>query len=64
MTITELPSVIYACFVLRNYCELNDNILINDRIEGAICYERESQPALMREINQGCLCAVLRLTGA
>ena len=71
ITITDLPSMIHACFVLQNYCELSNETLLNKRIEGATSNERKSQPALMHERNQGneatskeCLCAVvLRLTG-
>lgn len=51
ITITDLPSVIYACFVLHNYCELNNKTLLNKRMEGAISNVRDSQPALMRERN-------------
>ena len=50
--ITDLPSVIYACFVLHNYCEINNETLLNERIEGAMRYERESQPALICGRNQ------------
>lgn len=51
ITITDLPSVIYACVVLHNNCELNNKTLLNKRIEGAISNVRASQPALMRERN-------------
>ena len=53
ITIMDLPSVMYACFVLHNYCELNNKTLLNERIESAIHNERESQPALMCERNEG-----------
>lgn len=40
--LTDLPYVICACFVLHNYCEINSELLQNERIERAIQYERES----------------------
>ena len=52
--LTDLPYVIYACFVLHNYCEINNEILQNERIERAIQYERESQPPLIHARNQAC----------
>ena len=50
--ITDLPSMMYACFLLHNYCQLNDESLLNERIQGAIHNERESQPTLMHGKNQ------------
>ena len=67
--ITDLTSVIYASFVLHNYCELNNETLLKKRIEGTIRNERECQPALMCERNQSNeatskeIRKVLQLTG-
>jgi len=52
--LTDLPYVIYAWFVLHNYCEINNEILQNERIERAIQYERESQPPQIHARNQAC----------
>ena len=45
INLSDLPSVIYACFVLHNFCEMNNESVAETRIQGAIDYDREFQPA-------------------
>ena len=45
INIDELPFVIYACFVLHNFCELNGESVAENRVQNAIAYDREFQPA-------------------
>ena len=42
----ELPSVIYACFVLHNYCE-QDEKMGEEKVASTINYDREFQPAIV-----------------
>ena len=39
-----LPHVIYACFVLHNYCEMQDDKVGNDDVSKAMRYDQEFQP--------------------
>ena len=41
----DLPYVIYACFVLHNYCEVNNETISEDRVRAAIDYDRNFQPS-------------------
>ena len=45
INIDELPFVIYACFVLHNFCELNGESIGENAVQNAIAYDREFQPA-------------------
>ena len=45
INLDDLPSVIYACFVLHNYCELNNEKISEEQVKTAIHYDREFQPA-------------------
>ena len=40
----DLPYVIYACFVLHNFCELNNESVCDDEVRRAVDYDREFQP--------------------
>ena len=42
----DLPYVIYAYFVLHNFCELNRESLGEECITANILYDREFQPQL------------------
>ena len=44
INLQELPSVIYACFVLHNFCELHKDVISNDRVFAAVNYDKEFQP--------------------
>ena len=49
----DLPFLIYACFVLHNFCEKHGESVSEDRVERVIQYDRLFQPAQVpaREIN-------------
>lgn len=44
INIDDIASVIYACFVLHNFCELNNETISEDKISSAIDYDRAFQP--------------------
>ena len=45
INIDKLPYVIYACFVLDNLCEFNNESVSEERVRSAIAYDRDFQPA-------------------
>ncbi|KAM3858860.1 putative nuclease HARBI1 [Diretmus argenteus] len=49
----DLPFVIYACFVLHNYCEVNDESVDEQRVDAAIRYDRDSQPPGVTSVTDG-----------
>ena len=44
INIDELPYVIYVCFVLHNFCELNGESIAESSVRMAISYDAEFQP--------------------
>ena len=44
INIAEVPFVIYACFVLHNFCEINGESVAESRVQSSIAYNREFQP--------------------
>lgn len=46
INLDDLPDVIYACFVLHNFCELNKEGAVESRTQDSIDYDREHQPRL------------------
>ena len=44
INIAELPFVIYACFVLHNFCEEKKEKINEQKVSAAIQYDREFQP--------------------
>ena len=44
INLADLPYVIYACFVLHNYCEASKDTVDDNRVAEAIQYDRENQP--------------------
>ena len=36
--------VIYACFVLNNYCEINKGCVHDELVRSSVLYERDFQP--------------------
>jgi len=44
INIDDLPAVIYACFILHNFCEENKETVSEERVGLAIAYDREFQP--------------------
>ena len=45
INIDDLPQVIYACFVLHNFCELNEEGISEEAIRRVITCDNASQPA-------------------
>ena len=43
--VDELPYVVYACFILHNFCELNHESVSKERVRIAISYNHDFQPA-------------------
>ena len=43
INLMELPHIIYACFVLHNFCELNNERISEDKVSSTIDYDREFQ---------------------
>ena len=42
-----VPTLIYACFILHNYCELSHQILDNSTVDAVLHYEKEfTQPCI------------------
>ena len=46
INIDDLPYVIYACFVLHNFYEINNERIGEDKVTAAIKYDRSFQPIL------------------
>ena len=44
INLQDLPHVIYACFILHNFCELNGEVISEERVRVATYYERQFQP--------------------
>ena len=44
MDINDLPLVMYACFVLHNFCEMNKDVIHEESVRSSIVYERQFQP--------------------
>ena len=44
VNIHDLPFVIYTCFVLHNYCEVNGEFISEERVRAATYYDRQFQP--------------------
>ena len=44
INLDDLPFVIYACFVLHKYCEMNKEPVDEHKVSAAIQHERDFQP--------------------
>lgn len=44
INIEELPFVVYACFVLHNFCEVNNESIGEELVAAAVNYDKEFQP--------------------
>ena len=44
INIKDLPSVIYCCFVLHNFCERNNQSISQEEVNRAMSYDVEFQP--------------------
>ena len=45
INLDDLPNVIYACFVLHNFCEMNGETIGENNVQSTIAYDRDFQPA-------------------
>lgn len=55
LNVAELPYVIYACFVLHNFCEINKESVSEDGIAAAIACDKDSRPpALSNNYRSEC----------
>ena len=53
INLEDLPTVIYACLVLHNYCELNKESISEEQVRSALDIERQLQPENQRSTTQG-----------
>lgn len=44
INLADLPFVIYACFMLHNYCEASKDMVDDNNVAAAIQHDRENQP--------------------
>jgi len=44
INLNDLPGVIYSCFVLHNFCEVNSDSMNEDVVQNVISYDRYFQP--------------------
>ena len=44
INLDDLPIVVYACFVLHNYCEVHKESISDEQIRMAMEHEQVSQP--------------------
>ena len=47
ININDIASVIYACFVLHNFCQLHNEAIGEDSVSSAIDYDRHFQPEVV-----------------
>ena len=40
INLDDAPQVIYACFVLHSFCELNNDLINDEAVRSAIAYDR------------------------
>ena len=44
INLLDLPTVVYACFVLHNFCELNKERISDEQVRSAVEYDQQTQP--------------------
>lgn len=44
INLLDLPTVVYACFVLHNFCEINKERISDEQVRSAVEYEQQIQP--------------------
>ena len=45
INLNDLPSVVYACFVLHNFCEINNEAIGEQHVAAAMQYDQDFQPS-------------------
>jgi hypothetical protein len=48
INLDDLPIVIYACFILHNYCEVNNEAISDEQVDTVMQYKNETQPRKQR----------------
>lgn len=54
INLRKLPYVIYACFVLHNFCEINKEAVAEDFIPKAISDDKDNQPQPLPTYRSQC----------
>ena len=54
LKLKNVPCVIYACFVLHNFCSLNGILVDDDCVQRQIAYDREMQPDVTPDLIYSC----------
>ena len=49
INIDDLPLVIYACFILNNNCELNNEYVHDELVKNAVSYDHDFEPPTQAE---------------
>ena len=44
INLDDLPNIIFGCFVLHNYCEIDGESITDERVQEACSYDKEFQP--------------------
>ena len=44
INLLDLPTVVYACFVLHNFCEINKERISDEQVRSAVEYNQQTQP--------------------
>lgn len=55
INLADLPYVIYACFVLHNYCEASKDTVDDNSVAEAIQHDRENQPDIQPATRGDCM---------
>lgn len=55
INLADLPVVIYACFVLHNYCEASKDTVADNSVTEAIQYDKENQPDTQPAARGDCM---------
>lgn len=55
INLNELPLVIYACFVLHNYCEANKDMMDENTVTEVIQQDKDNQPATQTYHRADCM---------
>ena len=48
INLSDLPTVVYACFVLHNFCEVNKESISDERVRAVMEDDQSSQPSIQR----------------
>lgn len=57
INLDDLPFVVYACFVLHNYCEATNDPMDENRVIEAVQQDKNNQPATESNFRADCISA-------